>query len=289
MTDTPLSQSIDRLAQLTQPIPDAALDLPWTWREYDSDGVRFAFFRTCEELRELAVKLRQARYARGLLLTSAQLILAQYHGAYCDLQAALLGAGSELVDRAPAENEWPLRKTLSHMVGTEQSFFVVVKYALDGHRAKDARPGKIPDEAWNALVGMDETAYRALMDGPFDELRTYHRALHARVLREFAGIEDSELEVPSAYWEVEPMSLRFRLHRFESHERQHTIQIDKTLALLGHAPTEARRLLRLVYAALAEVEGVLIGAEEIGGEECRVLAEGIAARGEEIAGIVGKT
>ena len=50
-------------------------------------------------------------------------------------------------------------------------------------------------------------------DGPFDDLRAYHRALHERVLREFVGIGEDELEAPSTYWETEPMSLRFRLHR----------------------------------------------------------------------------
>ena len=289
MIDTPLSQSIDHLAQLTQGIPDAALDLPWTWGEYDSDGVRLAFFRTYEELRELAVKLRQERAARGLPPSSAHLILAQYHAAYNDLQAALLGVDAELVNRAPAENEWPLRKTLSHMVGTEQSFYVVVKHALDGHRANNWQPARATDAEWDTIAGIDEAAYHALMDGPFEPLRAYHRSLHARIVREFEGIAEAELELPSYFWETEPLSLRFRLHRFESHMRQHTIQIDKTLALLEHAPTEARRLLRLVYAALAEVEGVLIGAGEFGGNAFRVAAEGIEERIGEIREVVGKS
>jgi hypothetical protein len=41
--------------------------------------------------------------------------------------------------------------------------------------------------------------------------------------------------------------------------RQHTIQMEKTLHMLGHIPSEAQRLLRLIYRALAQVEGVLIG------------------------------
>jgi hypothetical protein len=50
------------------------------------------------------------------------------------------------------------------------------------------------------------------------------------------------------------MPLRFRLHRFEEHLRQHTIQIDKTLVGIGKPPTEAHRLVRNVYNALADVE-----------------------------------
>jgi hypothetical protein len=49
------------------------------------------------------------------------------------------------------------------------------------------------------------------------------------------------------------MPIRFRLHRFEEHLRQHTIQLDKTLAAI-RPPTEAHRLVRNIYNALADVE-----------------------------------
>ena len=82
------------------------------------------------------------------------------------------------------------------------------------------------------------------------------------------------------------MSLRFRLHRFDSHLRQHTIQIDKTLHSLGHEPREAQRILRLIYAALAEAEGVRIGTRGIAQELWSETAEAISARGDEIAAIL---
>jgi len=41
---------------------------------------------------------------------------------------------------------------------------------------------------------------------------------------------------------------------------QHTVQIDKTLVALGLMPSESKQLLRRIYAALAEVEGIMIGA-----------------------------
>jgi hypothetical protein len=78
------------------------------------------------------------------------------------------------------------------------------------------------------------------------------------------------------------MTVRFRLHRFDSHLRQHTVHAEKNLAELGIAPTEAKRLSRLLFGALAEVEGVLIGAVEVGEARCRALAEVISARLREI-------
>ena len=82
------------------------------------------------------------------------------------------------------------------------------------------------------------------------------------------------------------MPLRFRLHRFDSHLRQHTIQAAMTLEAAGHAPSEARRLLRLIYAALAEAEGATIDAPEIGMERRQAVAAAIVARADEIAGIL---
>jgi hypothetical protein len=117
-------------------------------------------------------------------------------------------------------------------------------------------------------------------------LKSYHGALHERVLHEFADIHEEELATPSMYWEGYELSLRFRLHRFDSHLRQHIVQVEKTLEGLDRPPNEARRLLRLIYAALAEAEGGTIGAWQVGTELSRETADAIAARAEEIAGIL---
>jgi hypothetical protein len=117
-------------------------------------------------------------------------------------------------------------------------------------------------------------------------MRSYHVAFHERIVREFAGISEEELALPSIYWEDYELSLRFRLHRFDSHLRQHTVQIDKTRESIGRTPNEAQRLLRLIYAALAQAEGATIGAWEIGTELWQGTAETIAVRTDEIAAIV---
>jgi hypothetical protein len=286
MFEPSLVRSVKRFASLTQGVPDSDLDREWAWGAYDEEGVRFAFFRTYEELCELAAKTASLRSASGPEMPTAQRILAQYHRAYRELQAALLGVGEDALGRAPAEGEWPVQKVMAHIVGAELGFFVVVKYALDRRRSGDGRPAEIPDEAWDTISGVDEAAFQALVDGPFADLQSYHATLHSRVLREFADIRDEELAAPSTYWEGYEMSLRFRLHRFDSHLRQHAVQVDKTLQMVGHAPNEARRLLRLIFGALADAEGVTIGAWDVGQELRRAVAETIAARANEIAAIL---
>ncbi len=279
-----LAQSVEQFASMVQGISDVDLERPWAWMGYDSEGVRFAFFRTYEELCELAIKLASERAASGASASSAQRILAGYHAAYRDLQAALLGIKPEDTEREPADGEWSLRQALAHIVAAEIGFFVVIQYALERHRSGDGRPAEIPEEAWAAVI--DRASFEALMDGPFDDIHTYYQTFHERVLRQFANIAEQELDLPSTYWEGYELSLRFRLHRFDSHLRQHTIQIDKTLGSIGHPPTEAKRLLRLIYAALAQAEGATVGVWDRGAELRNEVAGRITERTNEIAQIL---
>jgi hypothetical protein len=52
---------------------------------------------------------------------------------------------------------------------------------------------------------------------------------------------------------------------------------------IGHYPAEAQRLVRLIYAALGEANGVIIGAWEAGESSRLELARTITARVEEMA------
>jgi HD superfamily phosphodiesterase len=55
---------------------------------------------------------------------------------------------------------------------------------------------------------------------------------------------------------------------------------------LGYHPNESKRLLRLIYAALAGVEGVLLGEPKINSREIELLAKKITARTEELRPIL---
>jgi hypothetical protein len=84
------------------------------------------------------------------------------------------------------------------------------------------------------------------------------------------------------------LSIRHRLLRFAAHNRQHTIQAEKTLEWLGATPNEAKRLLRQVYIALAEVESAMLGATEA---EADILAQErvadtIRVRADEVADLI---
>ena len=64
--------------------------------------------------------------------------------------------------------------------------------------------------------------------------------------------------------------------------RVHSLQIHKTLEALTGPLSEAHQLLRLIYAALAEVEGITIGAWTLGKRQRGVLAATIQQRAQEL-------
>lgn len=250
-----LQQAVTDFTAVMLPLSEKDLEREWIWKDHDEEGIRFAFFVTLQELRHLAVTLSTALPKPQ----PAQHILSQYHAAYWDLQAAVLGVSNEDAERVLVEGEWPIKRAYSHMLGTEFNFSLTIRYALEKHRAGIWTPEPISDEDADRLVGISDADYKTLIDGPFDAMVAYHRQLHARIVEEFRTITDRELELPSTMWEETRFPIQHRLHRFEAHFTQHTIQIDKTLVSIGLVPSESKRLLRKVYAALAEVEGILIG------------------------------
>jgi hypothetical protein len=179
-----------------------------------------------------------------------------------DLQAAIFGLSEQDADKAPAEGEWQVRRVYAHILSAEINFTITVRYALEKHRASAWTPERVSEEDEYRLAGMSEAEYQALVDGPFEGMLAYHRDLHPMILEEFGSITDEELDLPSTFWEETRFPIQHRLHRYEAHYTQHTIQIDKTLAAIGNTPTESMRLIRKLYAALAEAEGMMIGLEK---------------------------
>jgi hypothetical protein len=172
----------------------------------------------------------------------------------------------EDASRPPAKGEWPAQKALAHMIAAERTFFAINLDALQQVRIGNGHSSEMSDEAWEAFWegdDFDEIKEEALIS----KMLSYHDNLHWRIMTELVDISEKELHTPVVFWESTPMPLEFRLHRFDAHLRQHTIQIEKTLEAIGLPFTEAKRLLRLIYVALADVENQAIGLEDFGGLE----------------------
>ena len=258
MFDTKLTQAVRNFAALILPLSEKDLEREWIWKDHDEEGIRFACFVTLQELRHLTVELSALRTRP----TSAQQILSQYHAAYMDLQATIFGLSQADAEKVPIEGEWQVRRVYAHILSAEINFTITVRYALEKHRASAWTPERASEEDEYRLAGMNEEEFRVLLEGPFEGILAYHRDFHPAIIEEFSNITEKELDLPSTFWEETRFPIQHRLHRYEAHYAQHTIQIDKTLEAIGNIPTEAMRLIRKLYAALAEAEGMMIGVEK---------------------------
>lgn len=278
MFNNGLTQAVENFARVMLPLAEKDLEREWKWKDHDEEGIRFAFFVTLQELRHLAITLASLRTQP----TIAQRILSQYHTAYMDLQAAVLGVTDEDAENIPTEGEWQVRKVYAHILGADFGFTSVVRYALEMHRANQWTKDPIPESEYPRLYTMSESEYDDLMSAPLSKMSSYHRDLHARIIQEFSSIKDEELDLPSTFWEATRFPLHHRLHRYEAHFTQHTIQIDKTLVAIGQPPSESKRLLRKIYAALAEAESQMIGVEKMDDAAILSTASSIQERTKEI-------
>ncbi len=271
-----VGEAVEQLVRATVGLSDTDMGRPWAWGRYDEEGLRFALLMAHHELRDLAVRLAASRVAQP---TQASRILTQYHEAYRDVTAVLGCARSEDLDRAPAEGEWPAREVCAHMLGAEYGFRSVCALALARLRAGNATEPS--DDEWNGFnrphAAERSAAIESLAAATIDGIRATFATTHGLVLQGLVDIRDEELDAPAWFWDG-AMPLRFRLHRFEEHLRQHTIQLDKTLVGIGRPPTEAHRLIRNVYNALAAVESEPASAEALRADVARKIAERGLAR-----------
>ncbi len=251
-----LEDAVLDFALLISPLTEADLATPWAWGSYQSEGVRFGVFRVNEELLQLAARLGTARKSPR---SEAEHILGTYHQAARDLQGALWGVDDQTGMKQPGGEEWPVQVALAHLVQGDLAFYAMIAYALERLAAGDESPPAPEDEDYDRILNATEEDFHAIRRMPVSRLQVEFLANHARSLKAFAGIPDEVLGKPARYWEQEAYPIRFRLQRLGSHLRQHTIQIDKTLAAVGKPPVESKMLVRMLLNALAEAENQAMG------------------------------
>ena len=167
------------------------------------------------------------------------LMLAQV--AFGRLRGLLAGMDDGLLDRAPAEGEWSVRRTMVHAIEVERSYRANTQHALvrgDDEPLKltaDRRPK--PDPA--------DTA-----GGVLDILAAF-AARRAETDAALAGLDADQMVRPSQWGPYEvshQVDVRFRLQRFASHIVEHTVQCEKAIASLGVTLNDPRAVVRSIGA-----------------------------------------
>jgi uncharacterized protein len=270
MTTDALYSAVRRFAAAAHALSESTLNSnSWAYGAYE--GVRYAFLHTTLDLRQLAARLQAERSRQGKAPTVAQHALAQHRGAFRDFEALLIGIDPESYRCQPSPQEWSINVIVAHVHDVERYFFAAILNAL-----QNPQPEPLDDEATAAMAG---EPLAIPTDLPPEQMWGDFARLHARVTDAFTGLTDAKLELRAPAWEAEPWpTVEFRMHRFDSHLREHTNQLEKVLALLDRRPNEPKMLLRQMYAALAEVEGYCIGDQGLGQAACQAMARQIDAR-----------
>ena len=232
-------------------IPDAALLKVWLYRGIDpEDGVRYGIYRAAETVEtadaELEAALAGAPARPPGAARAAPATIARWA-----LQGRLAALDDALLDRVPRDGEWPLRQTLDHTIGSQRGYGVFSRWWLS-QPLGDGRPARIPAEAETEL-DRELPPEGADGEGSVADIRTrLDDVLDEWALR-FADLDEAALAM-SATWSSVPVDIGFRIGRWASHIREHTIQLDKTLDWLGYQPSEPVRIVRDLHATWGRLE-----------------------------------
>jgi hypothetical protein len=256
-------------------IPEAALTRPWVWIGGSEEEVRYGAYRAAEALELAEIEARAAASAADSAERHAARLIAPTTAARWDLCGLLVPLEERQLDSDPGGGEWSIRLVLGHIIAGQRGYAWGTAWWLEqGYDATDPdRPTSIPDSVWDTLP--DEATTEAA--GSVDALRTRLDGILDLSTERFAGLPDDRLAL-GARWSGFPVTIGFRLGRWASHIREHTIQIEKTLALIGHVPTEPARLVRNMLSAYGRAEAVVFGRQGVDDAADRVVRGAAEAR-----------
>lgn len=235
------------LAELSG-VRDDCLERGWPWRGDEAD-VRYGFFRQYEALEDTRATVRRELSAAARLEPAGRAPTAATTAARWELHGLLAGLENDDLDRDPGNGEWTLRQTLAHIVSGQRGYgWFTAWWLARRDRPADDYPLRIPEDVAAELPAEETEAVGSLVDirRRLDETVDLSSGV-------FALLGEDELAA-RARWMGLPVDVRFRLNRWSSHLREHTVQLEKTLAVIGRETTEVQRLLRLVGAAYGRLE-----------------------------------
>jgi hypothetical protein len=231
-------------------IDPARLEEERSWRGAPST-LRFLFNWLSEGTQSRRLRILRTAEQLGRRLSEAQQAVVLLGAARGRLRGALLCVPDEICDRAPAEGEWNARQLLGHVIATDERYRLAVEYAVQRQRSGGEGPLRPSESSLPARTGEAQAV------GTPAELRRRLWEERSKVIETLAAIPDDLLSAPTGWisWDID---VRFRIHRFAAHDREHTIQLQKAQQALGIAPSEPQLLLGDAMVELEALEGILV-------------------------------
>lgn len=250
----------------------ARLGSPASWRGVMLPlGHQVGWLAEGDETRRVAIEQSAGWLAwpptyaqRALLIGSAS---------FGRLLGTFVGVSEELFERQPAPGEWGLREALAHVIAIDKRYLVGIEYAVARRRNGGAGPLRPPADSLPPNTG--ETERHGTMAGMLGRLV----ATHDEIVRRVGAVADADLDAPGD-WASLPIDVRFRIHRFAAHDREHTAHLLKIQQQLGWQQNEAQLLLAEAQTARAAFETVLSFVPQA------LMDQPIAPGGATIAGLV---
>lgn len=265
-------------------IPDAKLADSWAWKGGSEEEIRYGFYRIAEAFELAGIDAEAALRSAGLGPGRAANRIAPATAARWDLQGVLLPLDPATWDADPGGGEWTVRQTLGHVIGGQRAYGVgTAWWQAQGLRADDPTIPYPPEAIFEVLPSDEEEAA-----GTPSEVRDRLDLVLDVATERLAGLPEDRLAL-AARWSGFAVDVGHRLGRWSSHLREHTIQVEKTLVMLDHQPTEVDRLVRHVLAAWGRAEAAVYGWAEPG-DAVGFLAEaaaGARATADEVAELAG--
>ncbi len=214
--------------------------------------VRAALLSLAQDDDRRGATLSQVLAALAWHQTEAQTIVAAMARTRGELRGMLVAVDDDTLNRVPAPGEWAVRQTLLHLMNNEERLVEDIGYALLRLHSKQPFSSQHPGASRTAgTVGPDVAGG---LDAVRDALERTRNALVASAVT----LTGEELGAPTL-WAGQQVDLRYMLLRRATHERQHLVQIAKTLRAIGCHPGEAAMLLAEAEIARGALEGMLLG------------------------------
>lgn len=234
-------------------IEDSSLERPWMWNGGEND-FRYGFYRQVEAFTQAAADARQILTTTDPSPCSAVAPLGAATQARWDLHGAIADLRDASLDADPGRGEWTVRQTLAHIVNGQRAYAWFTAWWVGRRNAP------IPDAAVLDKVGSELPDESTEAPGTLLEIRGRFDDILDLGASRLAPLDGGQLAY-RARWSGVEVTVGFRLWRWVGHLREHTLQVDKTLLMLGQEPREVARLVRLVLAAYGELEAAAFGRE----------------------------
>jgi DinB superfamily len=234
-------------------ITDAHLTDAWDWKGGSEEEIRGGFYRIYEALELAGIDAEAAVRAAGSDRGRAADLIAPANAARWELQGLLLQLPESTWDADPGGEEWTVRQTLGHVISGQRSYGAnAAWWQSQALPANDDLPRERPPIYDDLPEDEEEEA------GTPDEVRARLDEVLDHSTERLAGLPADRLALGTR-WAGFAVDIGFRLGRWSSHFREHTIQVEKTLVMIGHTPTEVDRLIRMILGAWGRAEAAIYG------------------------------